>query len=94
MKRYTDKVLDAQAAKYDVEVRQTTALSALRVARRKLEEAEAAVAEARMDLNAEVKRARHAAITVQKVMETVGWKQPKSVYDALKAYDAAMEVDE
>lgn len=92
MKRYTDEVLNAQAEKYDLETRQTTALSALRVAREDLAMAEQAVAEARMNLNAEVKRARHAALTVQKVMETVGWKQPKSVYDALKAYETAMEV--
>ena len=63
------------------------ALITLRLKRGLLREAEDAVEAARHELNYAVVNARAVGVTVAKVVEAVGWKQPKSVYDAVKAYN-------
>jgi ATP/ADP translocase len=42
--------------------------------------------EARYDLNAKVAAAHAGGVPLSTIMRLCGWKQPKSVYDAIRSY--------
>jgi hypothetical protein len=59
-------------------------------AARTFADAEAAAKEARAQLNASVARAREAGIPVATLLGMTGWKQPKSIRDAILAHRKAV----
>jgi hypothetical protein len=64
--------------------------SSVAVAAARFAEAERNAKRARADLNAAVAEARDHGVRVDRLLELAGWKQPKSVRDAVLAHRKAV----